>query len=177
MRYHFLVNAPSTFTRLEASRTPERSASPIPRYICMAATPRRSWRRCSIMKRRHSSLDGTLTNTAAILRSGRGRAWGQWFFRATAPIGDGTLSTRVRECSSRGGTLSGVTYDGTLNLSARVRYRYIATGLTATACTAMDPVNQSDRHERRHSFEGNQTFNNATINLGSTTGYARLHLQ
>ena len=72
-----------------------------------------------------------------------------------------------------GGTLSGVTYDGTLNLSANSSYVYIATSLTATGVngTGAGTVNLTGTSDDIY-FEGNQTFDNATINLGSASGYA-----
>ena len=64
----------------------------------------------------------------------------------------------------QGGTLSGVTYDGTL--SSNSPYIYIATGLTADDLAGTGPgtINLTGTIY----FEGNQTFNNATINLGGT---------
>ena len=76
----------------------------------------------------------------------------------------------------QGGTLNGVTYDGTLDLSPNsVECVFIANGLTATGVngTGAGTVNLTGTSDNIY-FEGNTTFDNATINLGSASGYQRL---
>ena len=62
---------------------------------------------------------------------------------------------------------------GTLNLSANSSSVYVATSLTATGAngTGAGTVDLTGTSDDIY-FEGNQTFDNATINLGSATGYS-----
>ena len=71
-----------------------------------------------------------------------------------------------------GGTLNGVTYDGTLDLSPNSSSVIITNGLTATGASGTGPgtVNLTGISDYVY-FEGTQTFDKATINLGSSTGY------
>jgi hypothetical protein len=61
---------------------------------------------------------------------------------------------------------------GTLNLSANSSSVYIANGLTATGLNGSGPgtINLTAISDSIY-FEGNQSFDNATINLGSASGY------
>ena len=118
-------------------------------------------------------IDGTLTNTAAILNVGPGTSLPSVVLASDGTISGGTIVDQGSGLTFSGGTLSGVTYDGTLNLSANSSSVYVATSLTATGAngTGAGTVNLTGTSDDIY-FEGNQTFDNATINLGSATGYA-----
>ena len=110
------------------------------------------------------TIDGTLTNTGEILTVGAGSALGTVILASDGSIVGGTVVDQGSGVNFQGGTLSGVTYDGTL--SSNSPYIYIATGLTADDLAGTGPgtINLTGTIY----FEGNQTFNNATINLGGT---------
>ena len=119
------------------------------------------------------TIDGTLTNTGATLTVGSGSALGTVVLASAGTIVGGTIVDQGSGIEFQGGTLSGVTYDGTLNLSANSSSVYVATSLTATGVngTGAGTVNLTGTSDDIY-FEGNQTFDNATINLGSATGYS-----
>ena len=64
------------------------------------------------------TIDGTLTNTAETLTVGAGSALGTVILPSGGTIVGGTIVDQGSGVKFQGGTLSGVTYDGTLNLSA-----------------------------------------------------------
>ena len=84
----------------------------------------------------------------------------------------GTIVDQGSGVKFQGGTLSGVIYDGTLDLSANSSTVYIANSLTANNLAGAEPgtINLTGYNDSIY-FEGNQTFNNATIDLGNTSGY------
>ena len=118
------------------------------------------------------TLDGTLTNTAETLTVGAGSALGTVILPSGGSIVGGTIVDQGSGVEFQSGTLSGVTYDGTLNLSPYDSTVYIANSLTANnqAATGPGTINLTGEYDSIY-FEGNQTFNNATINLGNTSGY------
>ena len=118
------------------------------------------------------TIDGTLTNTGETLTVGAGSALGTVILPGNETIVGGTIVDQGSGVSFQGGTLSGVTYDGTLNLSPNYSTVYIANGLTANNLAGTGPgtINLTGYSDTIY-FEGNQTFNNATINLGSNSGY------
>src|SRR6266404_7543082 len=117
-------------------------------------------------------IDGTLTNTGQTLTVGPGSALGTVTLASDGTIVGGTIVDQGSGMHFQGGILSGLTYDGTLNLSANSAAVYIANGLTATGQNGSGPgtINLTAVSDSIY-FEGNQTFDNATINLGSATGY------
>ncbi len=118
------------------------------------------------------TIDGTLTNTGQTLTVGSGSALGTVVLASGGMIVGGTIVDQGSGVEFQSGTLSGVTYDGTLNLSPNNSTVYIATSLTAnnSAGTGPGTINLTGVSDTI-SFEGTQTFNNATINLGNTSGY------
>ena len=118
------------------------------------------------------TIDGTLTNTGQTLTVGAGSALGTVILPSSGSIVGGTIVDQGSGVEFQGGTLSGVIYDGTLNLSPYNSTVYIATGLTANNLAGTGPgtINLTGEYDSIY-FEGNQTFNNATINLGNTSGY------
>ena len=69
-----------------------------------------------------------------------------------------------------GGTLSGVTYDGTMNLSNNSAYVYVANGLTMAGVggTGAGTINLTGQSNELFA-EGTETLNNATINIGNNS--------
>ena len=136
----------------------------------MAATRRRSWR-CLITRRHHHDR-WHADQYRETLTVGAGSALG-----TVVLAGDGTIVGRYH-CRPRlghefqGGTLSDVTYDGTLGLLSNNSSVYIANGLTANnlAGTGSGTIDLTGDNDTIY-FEGNQTLNNATINLGNSSGY------
>ena len=118
------------------------------------------------------TIDGTLTNTGQTLTVGAGSALGTVILPSGGSIVGGTIVDQGSGVKFQGGTLSGVIYDGTLNLSPNSSTVYIANGLTANNLAGTGPgtINLTGYDDSIY-FEGNQTFNNATINLGNTSGY------
>ena len=118
------------------------------------------------------TIDGTLTNTGSTLTVGLGAALGKVVLASGGTIVGGTIVDQGSGVLFQSGTLSGVTYDGTMDLSPNNSTVYIANGLTANnqAGAAPGTINLTGVSDSIY-FEGNQTFNNATINLGSTLGY------
>ena len=76
---------------------------------------------------------------------------------------------------SSSGTLSGVIYDGTLDLSGEETSVHFASGTVVNnaAGTGAGTINDTGEYSNLY-FDNMQTFNNATINLGSTSGYSVL---
>ena len=89
----------------------------------------------------------------------------------------GTLSGGTTEVTGGtfvcdGGTLSGVTYEGTLDLSEFSASVYIANGTVVNDATGTGAGTINDTgYGGDLNFDNTQTFNNATIDLGSTSGY------
>ena len=117
------------------------------------------------------TIDGTLTNSGT-LTVGPGSALGTVVLASGGTIAGGTIIDQGSGVKFQGGTLSDVTYDGTLDLSPSSSTVYIANGLTANNLAGTGPgtINLTGVDDTIY-FEGNQTFNNATINLGNTSGY------
>jgi hypothetical protein len=114
-------------------------------------------------------IQGTLDNTGGTLNrsSGLGQA-----VLSGGSIQGGTVTSAGLAFSSSGGTLSGVTFDGPLSLTAGYNdYVYLASGTTVVGSSGSGPGTINDTGEASQLFFDNtQTFNNATINLGSTSG-------
>jgi hypothetical protein len=72
-----------------------------------------------------------------------------------------------------GGALSGVTYDGTLDLSGSGASVHLASGTVVNdaAGSGAGTINDTGTYSTLY-FDNTQTFNNATIDLGNTSGYA-----
>ena len=117
-----------------------------------------------------TTINSPLTNTGQTLTAGAGS--GTIILASGGSIVGGTIVDQGSGVEFQGGTLSGVTYDGTLNLSPYDSTVYITTGLTANNLAGTGPgtINLTGEYDSIY-FEGNQTFNNATINLGNTSGY------
>jgi hypothetical protein len=114
-------------------------------------------------------IEGTLDLTGGTLNASSGL--GQAVLDGGAVDG-GTVASSALGFSYYGGTLSGVTYDGALNLSGTGANVDLASGTVVNnaAGTGAGTINDSGEGSALY-FDNTQTFNNATINLGSTLGY------
>ena len=75
--------------------------------------------------------------------------------------------------SLNGGTLSGVTYDGTLDLSSACECVHLADSTVVNNAAGNGPGTINDNCGIL-AFDNTQTFNNATINLGNASSYSYL---
>ena len=112
-------------------------------------------------------IDGTLDLTGGTLNTSSGL--GQAVLDGGAVDG-GTVASSALDFSSYGGTLSGVTYDGALNLSETGASISLADGTVVNnaAGTGAGTINDTGEGATLY-FDNTQTFNNATINLGAST--------
>ena len=78
----------------------------------------------------------TLNDAGATLNVGTGTALGTLTLVSGGTIENGTIADAGSGVAFAGGTLSGVTYDGTLNLSNNSAYVYVANGLTMLVSAA-----------------------------------------
>src|SRR5262249_40116092 len=116
-------------------------------------------------------IDGTLDNTGQSLTVGAGSALGNVVLDGT--ITGGTIVDPGSGIQFRGGTLSGVTYDGTLDLSPNFSSLFVANGLTVTGADGSGPgtINLTGFEDTLF-VEGPTTLDNVTIALGSASGFS-----
>ena len=90
-------------------------------------------------------------------------------------INGGTVAAAGGTLSANGGTLAGVEYEGTLDLSALGANLTIEDGITLTGTNGIGPgtVSLTGGYVNL-SIENTTTLDNATINIGSSTGYSHL---
>ena len=114
-------------------------------------------------------LSGSLNNSGQTMN---GSAIGLALYGGT--ISGGTLSGVAFTHS--GGTLSGVTFDGPLNLTATGVFVEFANGTTVVGSSGSGPgtINATGENSELL-FDNTQTFSNATINLGNSSGYDSLY--
>ena len=112
------------------------------------------------------SLGGVLTDSAGSITLASG-----------GTISGGTVDVTGGMFNWNGGTLSGVTYEGTLNLTASGATGTVANGLTMAGSSGTGPGTINVTGESAYLyFDNTQTFDGATINLGSTYYYAPSYL-
>ena len=119
-------------------------------------------------------IGGTLTNTGATLSVGTGSNLGQ--VTLNGEISGGTIADAGSGLVFNGGTLDGVTYQGTLDLSAGGESLYVTSnGLTAQGSGGVGngTINETGSNDQLL-LQDTQTLNNVTLNLGSKSGYAYL---
>ena len=114
-------------------------------------------------------IDGTLDLTGGTLNGSS--SLGQVVLDGGTVQG-GTVTPAGLALSTSGGTLSGVTYDGALDLSGASDSVHLASGTVVNnaAGTGAGTINDTGTYSTLY-FDNTQTFNNATINLGNTAGY------
>ena len=90
-------------------------------------------------------------------------------------ISGGTVTSAGVSFTNSGGTLSGVTFHGPLDLTASGASVALASGTTVVGSSGSGPgtINDTGEVAGLH-FDNTQTFNNATINLGNADTYSYL---
>ncbi len=116
-------------------------------------------------------INGTLDNTGTTFAVGTGTSFGTVGLGGT--IQNGIVTDAGAGFDFGGGTLAGVTYQGVLDLSAAGSQLTITNGLTVTGAGGVGPgtINLtggflSQFGSGRLTFQGSQTIDNATINIG-----------
>jgi hypothetical protein len=91
-------------------------------------------------------------------------------------IENGTIVDAGSGIAFAGGTLSGVTYDGTMNLSTANAYVYLTNGLTLGGAngTGSGTINLTGQSADIYA-EGGESLNNATLNIGNSNNYDYLY--
>jgi hypothetical protein len=112
------------------------------------------------------SIEGTLDNMGGTLDGSN--VLGQAVLDG-GTIQGGTVTPSGLSFSSSRGTLSGVTYDGTLDLHRGASVE-LANGTVVNDASGNAGGTINVRADGLLYFYGTQTFDNATINLGSTSG-------
>ena len=122
------------------------------------------------------NLQTTLNDTGATLKVGTGTTLGTLTLASSGTIQNGTIVDQGSGIAFSGGTLSGVSYDGTLNLSSTSSYVYITNGLTLAGVngTGLGTINLTGQSAQIYA-EGGQTINNATLNIGNNSSYDYLY--
>ncbi len=116
------------------------------------------------------NIVGTLDNTGATLAVGTGTALGALGLQGT--ILNGRITNAGGGLVFAGGTLDGVTYQGTLDLSPASSYLAIRDGLTVTGAggTGAGTINLTGANAELD-FYNTQSLDNATINIGNNGSY------
>jgi hypothetical protein len=97
---------------------------------------------------------------------------GTFQLNSAGVVSGGTVSATGGKFVVDGGTLNGVTFDGTLNLAPSYSYLHVGSGgliLNGAGGTGKGTVNVTGKYSKIF-FAGAQTFDNATVNLGAS-GY------
>ena len=108
---------------------------------------------------------GTLTLTGTLMVSS-----GIFDLANGGSVSGGTLQATGGSFTWNGGTLSGVTYDGTMNLSSSSSSVIVANGLTmfGVGGTGSGAINLTGQSSILYA-EGTETLNNATLNIGNNS--------
>ncbi len=127
------------------------------------------------------SIDNTLINTGAVLSVGPGTGDPTVVlnsYETVSSIVGGTIVDKGAGLHFNYGVLSGVTYDGTVNLSAAGSRVFIADGFTANNLAGTGPGEIELTGEGSViNAAGGQTFDNATLDIGATGAGAVLALE
>ena len=107
---------------------------------------------------------------AATLHVGTGTTLATLTLVSSGTIENGTIADPGSGLAFAGGTLSGVTYDGTMNLSSSSSSVVIANGLTMVGVggTGSGTINLTGPSSILYA-EGTETLNNATLNIGNNS--------
>jgi hypothetical protein len=123
-----------------------------------------------------SSASATVDDTGSLTLSGTFTlSAGTFILDKGATLRRGTTTIAGGTFVCDGGTLGGVTYDGTLDLSGAGASVYLVGGTVVNnaAGAGAGTINDTGENSTLY-FDKTQTFNNATINLGSTSGFSYL---
>jgi hypothetical protein len=118
-------------------------------------------------------LAGTLDNADNTLN---GSAFGALTLYG-GYLNGGTVTSAGVSFTERGAVLSGVTFDGPLNLTGSHAYVQLASGTTVVGSSGSGPgtINDTGSDSSLY-FDKTQTVSNDTINLGNTSGGGYSHL-
>ena len=116
------------------------------------------------------NVTGTLNDAGATLHVGTGTALATLTLVSGGTIENGTIADAGSGLAFSNGTLSGVTYDGTLNLSSTSSSVIVANGLTMAGVdgTGAGAINLTGQSSQLYA-EGTETLNNATLNIGNNS--------
>ena len=116
------------------------------------------------------NVTGTLNDADATLNVGTGTALGTLTLVSGGTIENGTIADSGSGLAFAGGTLSGVTYDGTMDLSANGSSVIVTNGLTMAGLggTGTGTINLTGQSSILYA-EGTETLNNATLNIGNNS--------
>jgi hypothetical protein len=115
------------------------------------------------------NINGTLNNAGSTLNVGTGTTLGALTLTRFGVISGGTLVDNGSGIVFNGGTMAGVTFDGTLDLTAAYSVLQVADpGIIANGAggTGAGAINLTG-YDSRIYFENTQTLDNATINIGN----------
>ena len=101
---------------------------------------------------------------------GTGTALGTLTLVSGGTIENGIIADAGSGLAFTGGTLSGVTYDGTMNLSSSDAYVYVTNGLTTAGIggSGAGTINLTGQSSALYS-EGTETLNTATVDVGNNS--------
>ena len=99
---------------------------------------------------------------------GTGTALGTLTLTTSGTIENGTIVDQGSGIAFSGGTLSGVTYDGTMSLSTTSSYVYLTNGLTLAGITGTGTGTINLTGQSAYIYAEGETLNNATLNIGNT---------
>jgi hypothetical protein len=121
------------------------------------------------------TIDGTLDNSGATLTVGPGTALGTITLGNSGTILDGTIKDGGSGFTFNYGTLDGVTYDGTLDLSATSADLTVVDGITlhGSGGTGAGDIELTGE-EAQLLIAGTTTLDNVTIDIGSDSYYSNL---
>jgi hypothetical protein len=120
------------------------------------------------------TIGGYLDNTGATLTVGAGTAPGTLFLDGT--ITGGTIADAGGGISTEGGTLSNLTYDGTLNIAnAGERLALIGDSFAGVGGTGLGTINLTGASAYLFTPDST-TLNNAVLNFGSASNGATIYL-
>ena len=112
-------------------------------------------------------IAGTMDLTGQTLAVGQGTTLGQVELSGT--ILGGTIQDAGSGMAFQDGTLTGVTYEGTLDLTPRSSILTIDNGLTATGADGTGPGTINLGEFSQIQFTNTATFDHATITLGNSS--------
>ena len=108
---------------------------------------------------------GTLDNTGSVLTVGAGTALGQMVLESGGTITGGTIADAGVGLSVMGGTLAGVTYEGTVDLTPQSSSLDVVDGLTATGVGGVGAGTIDVGSDSNITFIDTQTLDDAAVVL------------
>ena len=118
-----------------------------------------------------NSASATVDDTGSLILNGTfNLSAGTFILGPGGTLSGGTTKVAGGTFACEGGTLRGVTYDGTLDLSGKGAKVYLDNGTVVNNAAGTGPGTINDTGNGSFlNFDSTQTFNNATINLGTAS--------